>query len=228
MRIFNLSAVIALSAVSFLSAGVTLTPNVRAGVNFSNLIGGDRKDPKVLDGFDISFKNGFVGGAGLDVSFGNPLSIEPSVLFSSKGFTSTLKGESKSSVWTTSLSYVEMPILFKVTPQSLAVKPMFYVGPTFAIELSEDVEVETYEGDAVDMGEVVNKDVYNNFDIGIAAGAGLVIPGNYGGFMIDFRYTFGLSDIQNLPDNAPANVTVADIQNGTMSVMLGYEFGFLK
>ncbi len=63
MRIFNLSAVIALSAVSFLSAGVTLTPNVRAGVNFSNLIGGDRKDPKVLDGFDISFKNGFVGGA---------------------------------------------------------------------------------------------------------------------------------------------------------------------
>ena len=98
------------------------------------------------------------------------------MLYSSKG--------AKSGSFTTSLSYLEVPILFGAAfpIDGSDFKPMVFAGPSVGLNLSCDDE-------GFDC-----KDSVNTLDFGLAIGAGFQYALESITLFLDGRYTFGLTN----------------------------------
>ena len=120
------------------------------------------------------------------------------------------------------LDYLELPLLL-VLPLRLesGASPYFFGGPTFAFETACELSAEgpgieiTFdcdEGEDFDI-EVLRKTT----DIGIALGAGVDVPAGPGSFLVEGRYTLGLTNIDDSEDDDA-------IKNRSAAVMIGYSF----
>lgn len=203
------------------SRNVQVNPSFQLGLNMANIRGDVSEQYK-----EVSSKPGLSGGIGIDFCFKEKISIEPELLYAPKGH----KWLVDNLVFVNTLSYLEMPILFKMNVPGYRTTPSIYVGPSFGLLLSSKVTEEKNKESANEENEdtVKEEPQWKKFDFGIAVGSALYVPVNYGSIFIDLRYTFGFSDINK---NAYAaydeveNANKFDIKNGAFSVLLGYEFG---
>lgn len=150
-------------------------------------------------------RSGFVGGVFAQIGLGDIFALRPEGLLVSKG----AKGSEGGIETELELSYVEVPVLLVARiPTSGSIRPLLFAGPTIAFETSCEVEAgdgtTEVEGDCADFDEEDPVETKGT-DVGLTFGAGLEIDTGRLLWLLDGRYTLGLTDINDTP-NAPESV----------------------
>ena len=111
------------------------------------------------------------------------------------------------------LDYVDVPVLARFSsPVSGGTSFHVFAGPSFSFRVSAKAE-SSFEDE--EESEDIDDDV-ERFDLGLVAGAGL----EFGHFLIDGRYTWGLSNINKNKDETDD----VKIKNRVFAVMAGIRF----
>jgi hypothetical protein len=189
-----------LSAASYgQSSDKTWSIGPELGVNFAKF---------GKDADDTDYNTGLILGGFLTYSIRNTHAFTAKVLFSQKG------AEDESSNTKVHLNYVEVPVVLRVFfNRDGAVRPNVFVGPSFGFLTG--VKGKVGDGDYEDVPNY--EDTYENFDLGLGFGFGLnVRVANETYFIIDTRYTYGISDIAK---------SGADVNNQAIAVSAGLSFG---
>ena len=188
MRYFLLAFIaVVVCTVSSVNAQVKYGPV--GGLNLANLSG---------DISDNAMKIGFhVGGM---VSFGlsDNLSVDPSVLYSTKG-----TQDSKESKYKTNLNFIEVPIHVRYTLDNGF---NFYAGPFVGLLMSAKY---TDGNDDIDI-----KDNLKGLDYGLSAGLGYQMESGLG---FGARYALGLANISDVENTT--------INTGTICVSVNFLLG---
>jgi hypothetical protein len=175
---------------------------VKAGVNFANL-NFEGEDA------DVNFdrRTGLVAGLFVVVPSNSPFALQAEALYSQKGaqieeggFTSKVR-----------LNVLEVPVLARFsTPASSGASFHVFGGPSLGFKLSAEA-VDSFEGEeeTTDLDDDVK-----SFDLGLVLGAGV----EFGRLVIDGRYSWGLTDINN-DDSEDVKV-----KTRTFSIMAGFRF----
>ncbi|MEX2531870.1 MAG: porin family protein [Gemmatimonadota bacterium] len=155
--------------------GQGLQATVLAGATFSTLHGAD----------DLDRRTGTMGGVSLLFPFAGPLSLQPELLFVSRGAKSA--SELREGL---EISSVQLPALLRLslTPRS-DLTPHLYAGPYLAFELDCSVE-----GSNLDCDEFGTVDT-NAVDVGGIAGGGVSFLAGPLLLTGGMRYDFGISSL---------------------------------
>lgn len=161
------------------SASAQAAFGVRVGVNFANL----SVDPD--DGEDTSTRTGLNVGAFATFPINPRFAFQPEVLysqqgaeFSEEGFEGKLKAD-----------YVNVPLLAKINLSSGQNPVSLLVGPQVGFRTGAKIEA---EGEELDL-----EDVTESTDWGLVVG----MSATMGNFVLDGRYTWGLSNVNSDPED---------------------------
>lgn len=187
----------ALTSVSF---GQGMQLGLKAGVNFSNLVGDD------IEGAES--KTGFVGGLFFMYQFNKLFAIQPEAYYTMKGATDEQVILGETADLTISLDYIEIPILFKVLIpiENSPIRPSVFVGPYVGFNSTAKAKLE-YMGDSQ---EEDIEDVKST-DFGLVFGAGLGFPVGTNEVGVDFRYGLGLTTLDDSAEEADVKNSVFNI-----------------
>jgi hypothetical protein len=184
----------------------------RVGLNLSNYWG---------NADNMSFTPGLSAGAFLMYSSLNHFGISADVLYSQRG---TSYNDSRLK-FIQRVNYLEIPVLARYfLTLSGNFRPNIFIGPSLGIKMN----AKRIKGDYLQgTGPVINGDNTNDFkDLDLGAAGGFQLnwgTGNRQHFLIDARYTLGLSNVQNNLPNLWG--TRNSLQNSTFTLALGYSFG---
>ena len=197
---FTICFVAGLSMISFgQSSDKTWSIGPEVGVNFAKF---------GKDGDQTVFNTGLILGGFLTYSIRNTHAFTTKILFSQKG----AKDDASNSQ--VHLNYVEVPVLFRMFfNRDGGIRPNLFIGPSFGFLTG--VKGKLGSGDYESIPNY--KDSYNNFDVGASIGLGLnirVAGEMY--FIVDTRYTYGLSDIAK---------STANVNNQAFACSAGLSFG---
>ena len=197
-----------------LSTGFTqqrFSAGPRIGLNMSNYWG---------NADNMSFKPGLTAGAFLMYSSLNHFGISGDVLYSQMG----TKFDDGRYRFTQHVNYLEIPVVARYfLTLNGNFRPNIFVGPSLGIKLS----AKRTNGEILNAPTtVVNADNtgdFNSLDLGATGGFQFNWGvGNRQRFLIDARYTLGLSNVQALPNLwGPRN----SLHNSAITLTLGYGFG---
>jgi len=197
----------------------------KGGVNLASLIGDDVEDFDTgleLFGMDRKIKPGFIGGLFLTIRLSDFFSIQPEVLFTSKGY--VLEPDFMDGKEVDNFSYVELPILVKLhTPPKVYGKITSQVGIYTGIAPSLLVIdrwrlTHEFKDEISDLGYLTSGDISDSvnvmeYDFSFIFGAELYISR----FLIDARYNLGLVEFID-------ETGLTAIRHGVFSIMTGYRF----
>jgi len=166
---------------------------------------------------DVTFraKTFFAAGAVVEVGLSRHLSLQLEPMYLQKGGKIVIRdffGEDASA--SVRLSYVELPVLLKVSKPTGRVRPYLVVGPSVGYRTSVRVKDETTgeEEDPADADENLRK-----WDFGVTAGAGLAVPAGRATVFVESRYTWGLVNL----DKEDEDLT---LKNRGIQVLAGFTF----
>jgi hypothetical protein len=170
------------------------------------------------DLFDTDNRTGFVGGVygAFDVSpnFG----VQPELLFVRKGaklFSTdvTIGGITFGRVGTSlDVDYLEVPVLLRLSlPTADPVEARLLAGPVASFKVGEQLSTSGLIGVKLDTDQVKTS------DFGLAVGGAVAVRNGSMDVVAEGRYTFGLSNISDLPFGG-------DVKNGAFYATLGLEF----
>ena len=158
---------------------------VKAGLSFASVSGEGSEDR--------SGRTGVTFGMTASVKPFNGLRIQAELLFSMRG--------TKEKLWfiyggrlyyipvTDKMNYFELPVLVRWSmPDTGPVKPILFVGPSFAYKVLSKSELDP-EG----IARVFQIDNVKSTDVGLVVGGGVDFIKSKGRITLDIRYTFGLS-----------------------------------
>lgn len=197
--LFSLSLLLTVGIIANQAQAQTgLDFGIRGGLNIANL--NDIDD-------EVASRTGFMAGIYLNFLVPNsPVSIQPEVLYTQKGFES---GDA-----TVQLDYVEVPVLAKfdfITDGSIT--PNVYFGPYVGFNVSAELDGD--DGIFVG-GEADIDDDVEGTDFGVVVGGGL----DFGRVDLGVRYGAGLSEIF---EDGPFDDD-SGAKNGVFSITAGIEF----
>ena len=155
------------------------------------------------------FKSGAIGGLFVTYSIENTFGITTKVLYSQKG------ASFKSSDTKQTLNYIEVPVIgrFFLNKEG-TFRPNIFVGPSFGFLTGATNKVGSNDRVKIDNYDAI----YNTFDFGVTGGIGFnFLISNETYFIIDGRYTHGLSDITKAP---------GVVNNNSLGLTAGISFGF--
>ena len=160
---------------------------IKGGINFATPGGADVASI-------VKSRTGFAAGGYLEVSLPLLLTIQPEILYTTKGFKMeqnvTQLGQTYSSNSTNTYSYLEIPVLVKYSLPVPIVKPSLYVGPEVGFLLSAK---NTYQATGIPSTDDDIKSSITNTDFGAVFGASAhLLVADF-----DVRYTFGLKTTDN-------------------------------
>ncbi|GAB3890791.1 hypothetical protein GCM10028825_27990 [Spirosoma agri] len=167
---------------------------------------------------------GLTAGAFLMYSSLNHFGISADVLYSQRGgkFEGNTNGVPEE--FKHRINYLEIPIALRYfLTLDGNFRPNIFFGPSLFIPLSAQVVKQKTNG--VAQPDVDNSQAFKNADLGLFAGFQLNFPG-FGQrqrFLIDARYTFGLTDITKQPIRGGTGAQ--NVYNSGATITLGYGFG---
>ena len=184
----------------------------RVGLNYSTYWGNAQ---------GMSFKPGIQAGAFVMYSSLNHFGISADVLYSQRG----AKYADANQKFTQQVNYLEIPVVARYfLTLSGNFRPNLFIGPSLGIKMSAK---RAKAENLTNLGVATNRDNtsdFNSLDLGATGGFQLNWgTGNRQHFLIDARYTLGLSDVQTSLPNLWGNRN--SLQNSTISLALGYSFG---
>ena len=141
------------------------------------------------DSFTHEYRKRFGIGGVLDVQLHKYLSLKSEILYIQMGSSFKELNDPDNYRLIKSLSYIEMPILLKVTFGD-RIKPYAVAGPAIGLLLNSEFQITNGSTRYADM-----KNVTRDFDIGIVFGGGLDIPLGCIQFFLEGRYSFGFYNI---------------------------------
>lgn len=173
---------------------------IKGGLNVSNLY--------IDDVDDENPRFGFHAGVYGQILSSDVFAIQPEILFSTKGTRTEYNELGASGDAKFNLNYLDIPVLavFK-----LGEAAEIHVGPYFSYLLSANVDV---DGD-IDGYEDIDRDNFNAWDYGLAAGVGF----NLGNAQIGARYNYGL---QKLAKSDAADFILGDSKNSCAQVYISF------
>lgn len=170
---------------------------------------------------NMSFGPGLTAGAFLMYSSLNHFGISADVLYSQWG---SKYDDNRTYRFTQHVNYLEIPVVARYFLNlSGTFRPNVFLGPTLAVKMSANrTKTEAISGKAVP-ANYDNTGDFNNLDLGATGGFQL----NWGvghrqRFLVDARYTLGLSNVQGLPNLWGPN---RSLHNSVVTLTLGYGFG---
>jgi hypothetical protein len=154
---------------------------------------------------------GFSGGGFLILNLAGAISIQPEILFTQKG----AEFESGSDYYEYHYSYIEIPILFKLTlaSEGAAIRPSIYAGPFVGFKTS--AKLETYLDPDQEESKEETLPSIRSIDAGFVVGAGADLRLGPGNILLDLRYGMSLLS---------AVTAGAKITHNVIYVFLGYSF----
>ncbi|MBI5525733.1 MAG: PEGA domain-containing protein [Deltaproteobacteria bacterium] len=152
------------------------------------------------------YKTGFTGGLAVDFGVSRYFSVRPELLVSMKG-NDHFDGAS-GNTYTYTLTYVELPVLAKVSLATEVFVPELYAGPYFASLATASKEGSS---DSQDVDEMFDK-----MDFGFIFGGGFRLNFSDWALLFDFDYSLGVVSI----------LTYGDKKNTALSVTGGVAYKF--
>jgi hypothetical protein len=145
-----------------------------------------------------AFRNGFAGGVYMDYAFNRFFSLQPEILYVTKG----LDGGFESSVYVVNYSarfdYIEIPLLAKFTVTGKShFSPYFFAGPGVGINLGADLDIDiaNMRRDETSSGSSDWSGIMNRTEFCFSFGAGCKYAVGLGGITADARFDLGLSNV---------------------------------
>jgi hypothetical protein len=199
---------IGLSAVASFAGAQDIEFGIKAGASLADL-----NDPDDAFGdAESSTRNGFVAGAFVAFPLGDNFSLQPEALFAQKGAQFEFEDlDSK-----LKLDYVEVPLLLKLRSGDDGFRPYVLAGPYVGFRMKAEAEVDAGE-DGTSTTDL--EDETKSTDYGAVAGVGLEIPAGSGAFLIEARYTRGLTNIAS--DDVDND---DEVKNSVWSLLVGFRF----
>lgn len=211
-RIITIAAALALTATPVLAQ---VSVGGRLGGAMANLSGDGVSD-------DASSRIGFSVGAFADISVGEAFSIQPEVLFATKGTEAESEVGGETITSGTKLSYIQVPVTAKYSmPMSgSSIQPYLFAGPSIAFNLGCTVYSDAEGAEDQDCAEASGseEDVVETIDFSLLGGVGAGFAVGNGTASIDVRYDLGLTNVNVAPEGEEA----PDAKNRAFSVTLGY------
>jgi hypothetical protein len=167
-----------------------------AGVDIGNISVTGNPD---LGNTTFTSKTGFAIGAEFDDFFSDNFGICAQLAYVQKGTTininETVDGATANSTASATLSYLQIPILFKATFGSGALKPVVFAGPEFGFKLSAK-ETGKFSESGADTTVTIPDSVFTSLNIGIMLGAGLTYAINPSTMLfLNVAYDLGLTNL---------------------------------
>jgi hypothetical protein len=186
------------------AAAQGIAAGIKAGVSVANLQFIEEEDH-----IEFDRRVGFTGGLFVVWPANSPVALQAEVLYSQKG---SRLDEPVAKI-ELNLDYVEFPALVRVSTPRKGNGTAFHAfgGPSFGVRARARANA-TFEGQS---GSDDIGDDLKSFDVGLAAGGGLDV----GRFVVDARYTWGLTNINNNPREDDTT-----IRNRVFAVMAGVRF----
>ncbi len=205
MRVYTLAlALILTMGGSSASAQTGVSFGVKAGANFANLdFSGDD--------VDVSFDRrvGLVAGAFMLVPMTDTFGFQVEGLYSQKG----ARFEEDGFEGSVTLDSFDVPVLARYTiPSSTDTSFHLFAGPSFGFRVSAKSK-SSFDGEAEEDEDI--SDDLEAVDVGVVVGAGL----EFGRFVVDGRYTHGLTNLNKAEDNLGV-----EIKSRVFSIMAGFRF----
>ncbi len=191
--------------IAVLPANAQVNFGVIGGLNLANL----SVDPDA--GVDISNRTAFGIGGILSFGVGETLALQLEPMFLQKGAKLKLSEQGFTLEAEIKVSYIEVPAMLKFAFGSGDTKPYVMAGPTVGYLLSAKVKDDMEEQDI--------KDDVKNIDFGLAFGGGVSLPMGNNTLFVEARYSLGLSDINDDPDDPDTSIKTRGIQ-----IMAGITF----
>ena len=169
------------------SSHAQITYGVKGGIGFANVGGSDAYS-------NTTFVRGFVGGAYLKISIPHIPSIQPELLYSMKGENGDMNPASLAisydpgRIVARRFSYLEIPVLIKLTSSMPFLRPDIYFGPDVGILLSASADYDT-TGRPISKINITKG--MRSLDWGIVLGASVRVFS----IRVDGRYTLGLTPL---------------------------------
>jgi hypothetical protein len=195
-----------------ISAGVNAQETqfgVKAGVNFSNM--------SVEDADDKTLKTGFHAGVFGKYGITEYFAIQPELLFTTKGITSSYdaliaEGEAK-----INLNYIELPVnLVYNLSEDFAFHFGPYIGYLAGANVSTNNELLGFLD--LDTNDDISRDNFKPLDFGLTAGLGFTLEQ----FVFGFKYNLGLTQVAK--DNIIGNQLLGDARNNVIQIYAGILF----
>jgi hypothetical protein len=209
--------------VVFIASGsfaqVSIMP--KAGVSLAKISLTD----DMLDG-DPAPKSriGIVLGAAFEFQLSDQFAIQPELLFHQKGWKEEDSGVDFKYTSNNTLNYIELPVMVKVKFDNFYISGGPYlglgIGGKYKDEYSEGNFSATFEGKIKFGDEPSNYDgddyyIENAMDFGLQIGAGMKL----GPVIIDLRYGFGLSNLEDKPSGYQGDWK---LKNSSLQFTVGY------
>lgn len=155
---------------------------------------------------ESNFKPGLLVGGFVTYSIRDTYGFTGKVLFSQKGYEYNNYKET--------LTYVEIPVVARLFfNREGTFRPNIFAGPSFGFLTGAKGQVGSNDAEQIDNYD----NIYNTFDFGVTGGLGLNFEiAREIRFLIDARYTHGLSDIAK---------SSADVNNNAIGITAGLSFG---
>lgn len=190
MRRFSFAVIIAAAAIALSApAADAQTIGFKLGASMSNLS---------IDGTtgDTDWNTGFVGGGFIRFGFGR-LGIQPEILSVTKGAEFDAEGGDES----IKIEYVAIPILLHLPlTYGSSFAPYIIAGPEFAFDIGCEFSAGGADIDCDDDSFPDGPFTRKSIDIGLSAGGGFAFAMGPGALLLEGRYTWGLTDINDSPD----------------------------
>jgi hypothetical protein len=179
---------------------------IKAGVNLTNMYVQDVSDENMKVGFNAGFF------AKLPVARG--FSIQPELLYTSKGAKETydnfILGEGE---YRFNLNYIELPVLAVI---NVAKNFNVHVGPYISYLAEANIKDLNDDGSIDEIADL-DTDDFNRIDYGLVGGLGIDIAN----FTLGARYSYGLREIG---DSDIAGQLTKDSKNSAISLYIGLGF----
>lgn len=175
---------------------------IKGGLNMSNLYTEDVDDQNVLLGFNL--------GLFVEMPITSRISIQPELLYTTKGAELKYDNSFAQGTGKFRLNYIEVPLLMKL---NLTDNFNVHFGPYAAYLVNSKITNEDENGN-INFEEDIDEDDLNKLDFGLAAGFGI----NFDGFGIGARYNYGLSTVGKERTILGQTYTFPDSKNSVLSI----------
>jgi outer membrane protein with beta-barrel domain len=180
---------------------------IKGGVNLTNMYVQDVSDENMKVGFNAGFF------AKLPITKG--FSIQPELLYSSKGAKETynnfIEGEGE---YRFNLNYIELPVLAVI---NVAKNFNVHVGPYVSYLAAANIKDLKDDGTIDEITEL-DAENFNRFDYGLVGGLGIDISN----FTLGARYNYGLREIGK--SGSLSGELTKDSKNSAISLYIGIGF----
>ena len=188
--------------------GLTPKIGIKGGVNFTNLYVDDVHDENMKAGLNLGLF------AKVPVSRG--FSIQPEILYSSKGAKVAYENSLIGGEYRFNLNYIEVPVLGVV---NIAKNLNLHAGGYAAYLTSANIKAED-NGHSNEAIVEYDEKKFNRFDYGLVGGLGLDIKG----LTLGARYNYGLNQVGEKSNSFLSNTVLRNAKNSGFTVYLGYGF----